>query len=104
MPPRIGAWCWRPEASIRPPPEEFVSEGKQTHFAALVPFLSQPPAAGEYERVAVQLGIRSGLMATVVSRLRRRFRDLVRAEIAATVATTTEIDAELTYLVELMTG
>lgn len=43
-------------------------------------------------------------MATVVSRLRRRFRDLVRAEIAATVATTTEIDAELTYLVELMTG
>jgi DNA-directed RNA polymerase specialized sigma24 family protein len=84
--------------------QEFVSEGKQTYFAALAPFLSQPPAAGEYERVAVQLGIRPGLMATVVSRLRRRFRDLVRAEIAATVATTTEIDAELTYLVELMTG
>jgi RNA polymerase sigma factor (sigma-70 family) len=81
---------------------EFIGEGKQTHFAAIVPFISQPPVPGDYERVAAQLGIRPSLMGTVVSRLRRRFRDLVRAEISATVATTAEIDAELAYLVELM--
>jgi serine/threonine protein kinase len=27
--------------------QEFIGEGKQTHFAALAPFLSQPPAAGD---------------------------------------------------------
>jgi DNA-directed RNA polymerase specialized sigma24 family protein len=84
--------------------QEFVQEGKQTQFAALAPFLSQPPGDGDYERIAAQLGIRARLMATVVSRLRRRFRDLVRAQIAGTVATTAEIDAELSYLVDLMAG
>jgi len=43
-------------------------------------------------------------MPTVVSRLRQRYRDLARAEIAATVATPAEVDAELRYLVELMTS
>jgi RNA polymerase sigma-70 factor (ECF subfamily) len=50
------------------------------------------------------VGIRPDLMATVVSRLRRRFRELVRAEIAATVATPMEVDDEMRYLAELMTS
>ena len=41
-------------------------------------------------------------MPTVVLRLRQRFRDLVRTEIAATVATPAEVDAEMRYLVELL--
>ena len=57
---------------------------------------------GDYERIAMEIGIRASLMATVVSRLRRRFREWVRTEIAATVATPAEVDVELSYLVELM--
>jgi RNA polymerase sigma-70 factor (ECF subfamily) len=83
--------------------EEFSSEGKQTQFAALAPFISRSPGPGEYEQVAAQAGIRAGLMATVVSRLRQRFRDLVRMEIASTVASPAEVDEELRYLVEMMT-
>jgi RNA polymerase sigma-70 factor (ECF subfamily) len=84
--------------------QEFTDEGKQAQFSALARFLTEPPAPGDYERVAVQIGLRPSLMATVVSRLRQRLRDLVRAEIAATVATPAEVDEELRYLVELMTG
>ena len=82
--------------------QEFVSEGKQTQFNALAPFLSRPPAVGEYERVAGAAGIRLGLMATAVSRLRERFRDLVRAQVAATVSTAAEVNEELSYLVRLI--
>src|SRR5262249_20901820 len=61
---------------------EFSESGKQEQFRALKPFLFRLPAAGEYQAVAIQLGIRPPLMATVVSRLRQRLRELVRAEIA----------------------
>ena len=43
-------------------------------------------------------------MPTVVSRLRHRYRALVRAEIAHTVAAVAEIDDELRYLLELAAG
>ena len=81
---------------------EFTEDGKQAQFNALAPFLHQPPGPGDYERVATQIGLRSALMPTAVLRMRQRFRDLVRAEIAATVATPAEVDAEIRYLVDLL--
>jgi DNA-directed RNA polymerase specialized sigma24 family protein len=83
--------------------KDFVEEGKEAQFKALAPFLSQPPGEGDYDRVAQQISVRPGLMPTLVSRLRKRFRDLVRAEIAGTVATPAEVEAEMRYLVELLT-
>jgi DNA-directed RNA polymerase specialized sigma24 family protein len=83
--------------------KNFADEGKATQFKALAPFLSQPPGEGDYDRVANQMGVRPGLMPTLVSRIRKRFRDLVRSEIAGTVATPAEVEAELRYLVELLT-
>lgn len=84
--------------------QEFAAEGKQAQFAILAPFLSRPPGPGEYAQVATQAGVRPALMATVVLRLRRRFHDLLRAEIASTVASPAEVDEELHYLVDLMAG
>jgi len=81
---------------------EFTEDGKEAQFTALAPFLHQPPGPGDYERVAAQIEVRPSLMPTVVLRMRQRFRDLVRAEIAATVATPAEADAEMRYLVELL--
>ena len=81
---------------------EFTEDGKGTQFNALAPFLNRPPGPGDYDRVAAQLGLRAALMPTVVLRLRQRFRDLVRTEIAATVATPAEVDTEMRYLVELL--
>ncbi len=82
--------------------QEFTQDGKQQQFAALAPFLTQPPGPGDYERIALHIGVRASLMATIVSRLRRRFRELVRMEIASTVVTVTEVDEEFSYLVDLV--
>jgi len=81
---------------------EFAEDGKQTQFNALAPFLHQPPGPDDYERVAAQIGVRADLMPTIVRRLRQRFRDLVRTEVAATVATSAELETEMRYLVELL--
>jgi DNA-directed RNA polymerase specialized sigma24 family protein len=82
--------------------EEFSADGKHAQFLALKPFLSRPPSPGEYDSVAAGLEIRPALMATAVSRLRHRFRQLMRSEIAHTVARLPEVDDEMRYLVSVL--
>jgi RNA polymerase sigma factor (sigma-70 family) len=82
--------------------QEFSTDRKLDQFRALKPFLFRLPAAGEYQIVASQLGIRAPLMATAVSRFRQRLRQLVRAEIAHTVAGLPEVDDEMRYLLSLL--
>jgi RNA polymerase sigma-70 factor (ECF subfamily) len=84
--------------------KEFSQENKAAQFKALAPFLSRPPDEGEYLRVAKQIAVRPELMPTIVARIRKRLRELVRSEIVATVATATEVEKELHYLVELLTS
>lgn len=81
---------------------EFSTESKGAQFSALRPFLFRPPGLGEYEKVGTALGIRSSLVPTAVSRLRQRFRQLVRSEIGQTVAHLRDVDDELRYLVSLL--
>ncbi|MBL9139129.1 MAG: sigma-70 family RNA polymerase sigma factor [Verrucomicrobiales bacterium] len=81
---------------------EFDVDGKSSQFTALAPLLCRPPEPGEYERLAQVLGIRPGLMATATLRLRRRYYELIRAEVAAVVATPAELNEELSYLVGLL--
>jgi RNA polymerase sigma-70 factor (ECF subfamily) len=50
------------------------------------------------------LGVSEPGVKSAVHRLRRTFRELIREEIAHTVATRSEIDEELRYLIRLMTG
>jgi RNA polymerase sigma-70 factor (ECF subfamily) len=49
------------------------------------------------------LGLSPHAVAAAVQRLRRRYRESVRAEIAHTVPVAADIDAEMRYLVELLT-
>lgn len=81
---------------------EFSADGKSAQFAALRPYLFASPELGTYATVAAALGIRPALLPKAVARLRARFRTLLRAEIARTVATVREVDDELRYLVELL--
>ena len=41
-------------------------------------------------------------VAKTVERLRRRYRDLVRSEIAQTVSTPAELEEEMRYLLEVL--
>jgi len=82
--------------------EEMVEAGKDAHFEMLKGCL-----AGEKPRhaeIAAQLGMTEGAVKVAVHRLRDRYRALIRAEIAQTVAHPSEIDDELRHLFAALSG
>ena len=81
---------------------EFAASAKSELFERLKVFLAEEPREGEYAAVGAELGLASGTVAVTVHRLRQRYRELLRDEIANTVETPEEIDEELRHLIELM--
>jgi len=81
---------------------EFDDKLLPSRFDELKPFLVNEAEAEAYAIVAKRLNISEQGVKSAVHRLRRRFRELFRDEIAHTVATRAEIDEELRYLVTLM--
>jgi RNA polymerase sigma factor (sigma-70 family) len=82
--------------------DETETTGKSRLFQLLNPFLSQEPEDGQYASIAAELKISPGAVGVSVHRIRHRYRELVRAEIAETVAREEEIEAEMRHLVELL--
>ena len=70
-------------------------------FGALQPTLSGGHAPA-YAELAARLGRNEGAIKTAVHRLRRRFRDVLRNEVASTVVAPEEIDDELAYLRDVL--
>jgi DNA-directed RNA polymerase specialized sigma24 family protein len=84
--------------------QNYAGAGKAGLFDRLKEFLTGEPDASPYERVARELGMSEGAVKVAVHRLRRRYRDLLRAEIARTVADPEEVDDELKYLLAVLQG
>ncbi len=84
--------------------EEFRVAGKAHQFDALADFVSRLPEEGEYTAVGERLGLSGHAVAVAVSRFRERYRALVRAEIANTVESAADFEAEMHYLMELLRG
>jgi DNA-directed RNA polymerase specialized sigma24 family protein len=80
--------------------DEFERAGKPDDFERLKVFLTGEAAAPSYRDVAAATGTTEGAVKVAVHRLRRRFRDLVLAEIAQTVSTPEDADEELRHLFE----
>ena len=78
--------------------EEYVTSSKARHFELLKCFLTNDSSRGAYESVAAQLNVTPGSVAVTVHRMRQRYRELVRAEIADTVASPADIDDEMRAL------
>ena len=72
--------------------------GRAADFALLREFIGAPPAEGEYEQLAQQLGATQNNLAVTVRRLRGRCRELVMEEILHTVHTRSEAEEELRAL------
>lgn len=83
---------------------EQAQAGKGELFAQLKRYLLCAPGPGDYARIAASLGMSSGQVALAVHRLSRRFAEVVRAEIAATLADRDDIEAELRYLLQLVSA
>jgi RNA polymerase sigma-70 factor (ECF subfamily) len=83
---------------------EFVEAGKTQQFERLKSFLTSEPAPGDYASAAAALDMTEGAVAVAVYRLRQRYRDLVRREIAQTVSSPLEIEEEMQHLLRLLQG
>jgi DNA-directed RNA polymerase specialized sigma24 family protein len=78
--------------------EEFTAARRMDEFEQLKIFLSTPTSDGAYEPVAAKLGVAVETVAVRVHRLRQRYGELIRAEIAQTVASAADIEPELQHL------
>lgn len=81
---------------------EFSDKGKAAEFDCLQSFLSGKPADASYERAAADLGISLDAVRQAAHRLRKRYRELLRAEVAETVAGEDEIEDEIRGLFEAL--
>jgi RNA polymerase sigma-70 factor (ECF subfamily) len=82
--------------------DEYGAAGKAEQFSVLRAFLSETAAAHGYEQAAAQLQWGTGAIATAVHRLRQRYRELVRQEIAQTVTTPLEVEEEMRHLLTVL--
>ena len=83
---------------------EFAQDGKAELFVALKPCLLGERSAHPYAALASKLGVTEGSVKVAVYRLRQRYRQLLRNEIAHTVAKPGEIEEEMRYLFAVLAG
>ncbi len=77
---------------------EYVLAGKTNLFETLRPALTTEIEDGLRKEWAEKLGMTVGSIKVALHRMRRRFGELLRKEVAHTVATSDEIDQELRHL------
>lgn len=78
--------------------EEYELAGKSPLFRALRKFLAGEPAEGEYDRLASELGTNKNAIGVTVHRLRKRYGELIRHQVAQTVSEPFEVEEEMRYL------
>ncbi len=71
-------------------------------FERLKAFLTGDGTRADYTALAPELGTSEGALRVAVHRLRRRFAAVLREEVAHTVASADEVDAEIRFLLETL--
>ena len=83
----------------------FVAEGKAEWLEELRPFVAggsiTPP---NQEEAAARLGVPIATLRTWLSRLRQRYREALRSEVASTVSDPADVDQELRHLYQILTA
>ncbi len=82
--------------------DEFVYHGRPEHFERLKVFLLGQSDA-PYAALAREMNTSEGALKVAIHRLRKRYRELFRQEIADTVADPAEVETELRYLAGVLT-
>jgi RNA polymerase sigma-70 factor (ECF subfamily) len=81
----------------------FVAEGKAEWLEELRPFVAggsvTPP---NQEKAAARLGVPIATLRTWLSRLRQRYRESLRKEVASTVSDPADVDQELHHLYQIL--
>ena len=84
--------------------EEFAARGQAERFERLKLLLWGEKDSPPYADVAAELGLSEGALKVAVHRMRQRYRELLRAEVADTVASPEEVDDELRHLIAVVSG
>jgi RNA polymerase sigma factor (sigma-70 family) len=90
------------EQTMRRLRAEFAAAGKTEEFDRLKRFLAIGKAEVPFAAVAAESGQSEGTLRVAVHRLRKRFRQVLREEIAHTVARAEDVEEELRHLVEVL--
>ena len=82
---------------------EMARAGKAEVFDVLRVFLSDTGHVASYPEAAKRIDLTEPAARKAVQRLRERYRELLREEVACTVSTPQEVDGELRYLLSVFT-
>jgi DNA-directed RNA polymerase specialized sigma24 family protein len=99
--------CWAQtlmETVLLQVAEEYVTKGQQAIFEALKPMLVGSPDAEGYGRIAEALDVSEGAVKVAAHRLRRRFGEILRQEIAHTLSDPEEVEDEIRGLFSALSG
>lgn len=83
---------------------EFVRGGKGAQFDKLKILLWGDNRERRYAQLALELGLSEGALKVAVHRLKQRYRELLRAEVARTVVAPSTVDEELRHLIAVISG
>jgi RNA polymerase sigma factor (sigma-70 family) len=78
--------------------DELSDAGKSSQFERLKPFLVGQAATKTYASVAIELGMTEAAVKMAAYRMRQRYQQLLRSEIAQTVAKPADVDDEIKSL------
>ena len=81
---------------------ELAAAGKAEQFETLKPWLLGEIDGLSQAEAARHLGLTEGAVKVAIHRLRKRFRELVKTEIAHTVGDTAQVQDELRYLLDVL--
>ena len=82
--------------------KDFDEAGKSVQFETLKPWLMGDAPASSQADAARRLDLTEGAVKVAIHRLRKRFREVVRSNIAQTLADPALVDEELSHLVEAL--
>ena len=109
FPTSVGHWCWPPAS---PPASKGATHWYRgyaaeeatgpEHFERLKVFLLGQSDA-PYAALAREMNTSEGALKVAIHRLRKRYRDLFRQEIADTVADPAQLESELRFLAAALT-
>ena len=82
----------------------FEERGRTALFEALKPGLANPELAKSYADIGTQLGMTEGHVKIEMHRARKRLADELRSEVASTLESGGDVEAELRYLLGVLGG
>ncbi len=84
--------------------KQAAAKGKQAEFAVMRPFLTGEADVDDYERAGRELGMSANTFKVAVHRLRSRFRESLRREVAETRPDGGSVEEEMGYLMQVLRG